>query len=101
MNCSLSSGRLHVHPWWCCQHVWEPKDCLFVQSVAGCAQPAGIDLGKTAENLSSLGPAVHTAAAQPGPDTHTNSAAQINAVGGLKEEKHRLEELDHFDMQTS
>ena len=77
-TCSSPSGRLYVRPRRCRQHVWEQEDRLFVQSVAGGAQPAGTDLGETAENFPSHSPAVHPAAAQPGTDTHTNPAAQID-----------------------
>lgn len=41
------------------------------------SQPAGIDLGETAENVPSRSPAVHPSAAQPGTDTHADSAAQV------------------------
>lgn len=45
--------------------------------MAGGSQPAGNDLGETAENFPSLIPAVHPPAAQPGTDAHVNPAAQI------------------------
>lgn len=77
-NCYSYSGWLHVCPRRCRQHVREPEDWLFVQSVVGGAQPAGTDLGETAENVPSRKPAVHTSAAQPGTDTHTNPAAEID-----------------------
>lgn len=48
--------------------------------MAGGAQPAGTDLGETAENFPSLSPAVHPPAAQPGTDAHTNPAAQIDGA---------------------
>lgn len=68
---------MHVRPRRCCQHVWEQKEWLLVQSVAGGAQPAGNDLGETAENFPSGGSTVHPSAAQPGTDSHTNPAAQV------------------------
>lgn len=76
-TCSCPSGWLHVRPWRCRQHVWEQKDWLLVQSLACGSQPAGTDLGETVENVPSRGPAVHPSAAQPGTDTHTDSAAQV------------------------
>lgn len=76
-TCSSRSGWLHVHPRRRGQHVWEQKNRLLVQSLAGGAQPAGTDLGETAENVPSHSPAVHPAAAQPGTDAHADSAAQI------------------------
>lgn len=76
-TCSCHSGWLHVHPRRRDQHVWEQKNRLLVQSVAGGAQPAGTDLGETAENIPSHSAAVHPAAAQPGTDAHADSAAQI------------------------
>lgn len=80
---SLSpAGWLYVRPRRCRQHVREQEDGLFVQSVVGGAQPAGTDLGETAESFPSRSPAVHASAAQPGTDTHTNSAAQIETEGG-------------------
>lgn len=76
-TCSCPSGWLHVRPRRCRQHVWEQKDWLLVQSLACCSQPAGTDLGETAENVPSRSPVVHPSAAQPGTDTHTDSAAQV------------------------
>lgn len=81
----VPSGWLHVRPWWSDQHVWEQEDWLFVQSVVDGAQPAGTDLGETAENFPSCSPAVHPSAAQPGTDTLADSAAQIDRVQRLKE----------------
>lgn len=77
LTCSCPSGWLHVRPRRCRQHVWEQKDWLLVQSLACGSQPAGTDLGETAENVPSRSPAVHPSAAQPGTDTHTDSAAQV------------------------
>ncbi len=77
-TCSSPSGGLYVRSRRCRQHVWEQEDWLFVQSVVGRPQSAGTDLGETAENLPSHSPAVHASAAQPGTDTHTNSAAQVD-----------------------
>lgn len=77
-TCSFPSGRLHVRPWRCRQHVWEQKDWLSVQSVVGGAQPARTDLGETAENFPPRSPAVHPPAAEPGTHTHTNSAPKID-----------------------
>lgn len=53
--------------------------------MAGGTQPAGTDLGETAENFPSRSPAVHASTAQPGTDTHTNSAAQVDRAHRLKE----------------
>lgn len=75
---------MHVRPRRSRQHVWESKDRLPVQSVAGGAQPAGNVLGETTENLPSHSPAVHPSAAQPGTDAHANPAAQID--GGPRAE---------------
>lgn len=69
---------MYVRPRRSRQHVWQSKNWLPVQSVVGGAQPAGNVLGETTENLPSDSSTFHPSAAQPGTDTHTDPATQID-----------------------
>lgn len=84
--CLYPLGGLHVCARRCRQHVWEQKVQLLVQSVVGGAQPAGADLGETAEDVPSLSSAVHASAAQHGTDTDVNPAAEMNTTQRQEEE---------------
>lgn len=71
---------MHVRPRRSRQHLWESKNRLLVQGVAGGAQPAGNVLGETAENLPPPGSAVQPSAAGPGTDAHAHPEAQIGST---------------------
>lgn len=75
--CLPPSGGLHVHPWRCGEHLREPANGLALQNLAGGAQPAGAVLGAATEGLPPPPPPLYHAAAQPGPHTRTDRAAEM------------------------